>query len=153
MPYRSRTDALMAREAGGTQLIQSSRGRQGQAPAALVTLQVNTGRQQQAKQPAYMYTYSSQSPHRHRMTECTGSDLTLFGTVFKKALFQSFSVRITVCTYSLPCLCSTHTGQGSIEPPLPSSLIDPGLHAGPFSHCPSIAEVRAKYQIEVKDYI
>lgn len=52
MPYRCLTDALMAREAGGTQPIQSSRGRQGQAPTALVTLQVKTGRQHRAKQPA-----------------------------------------------------------------------------------------------------
>lgn len=51
MPYRCLTEALMAREAGGTQPMQSSRGRQGHAPAALVTLQVNTGRQQRAKQP------------------------------------------------------------------------------------------------------
>lgn len=57
MPYRSLTDALMARDAGVTQPIQSSRGRQGQAPTALVTLQVNTGRQHRAKQPAHTHTY------------------------------------------------------------------------------------------------
>lgn len=58
MPYRSLTDALMAREAGGTQPIQSSRGRQGQEPTALVTLQVNTGRQHRAKQPAHTHTHT-----------------------------------------------------------------------------------------------
>lgn len=58
MPYRSLTDALMAREAGGTQPIQSSRGRQGHAPTALVTLQVNTGRQHRAKQPAHTHTHT-----------------------------------------------------------------------------------------------
>lgn len=57
MPYRSLTDALMAREAGGTQPIQSSRGRQGHAPTALVTLQVNTGRQHRAKQPTHTQTH------------------------------------------------------------------------------------------------
>lgn len=58
MPYRSLTDALMAREAAGTQPIQSSRGRQGHAPTALVTLQVNTGRQHRAKQPAHTHTHT-----------------------------------------------------------------------------------------------
>lgn len=46
----------MASEAGGTQPMQSSRGRHGHAPAALVTLQVNTGRQHRAKQPEHTYT-------------------------------------------------------------------------------------------------
>lgn len=53
MPYRCLTDARMANDAGGTQPMQSSRGRQGHAPTALVTLQVKTGRQHRAKQPAH----------------------------------------------------------------------------------------------------
>lgn len=51
----------MASEAGGTQPMQSSRGRHGHAPAALVTLQVNTGRQHRAKQPEHTRTLSSMS--------------------------------------------------------------------------------------------
>lgn len=63
MPYRCLTEALMAREAGGTQPMQSSSGRQGHAPTALVTLQVNSGRQHRAKQPAHTATVHK---HMHR---------------------------------------------------------------------------------------
>lgn len=69
MPYRSLTEALMAREAGGTQPIQSSRGRQGQAPTSLVTLQVNTGRQHRAKQPAHTHTLGQLTVHKNRITD------------------------------------------------------------------------------------
>lgn len=83
MPYRSLTEALMAKEAGGTQPIQSSRGKQGHAPTALVTLQVNTGRQHRAKQPAH--TKLGQVTVHKNMTV---DSFCLFCLCFRKCTFS-----------------------------------------------------------------